>query len=51
MRVKLYQALESLFSSLESWAGSMRERFAICSHCGQNRYTGKPCVKFNSEVR
>ncbi len=45
MKIKLYQTLERVFSWIAEHAETLRERFAICPDCGENRYTGKPCVK------
>ena len=45
MRIKVLQALESFFQSVETLAGKMREACAVCPDCGRNRYTGQPCVK------
>ena len=45
VRIKILQALESFFQGLETMAGKMRERVAVCPDCGRNRYTGQPCVK------
>lgn len=44
MRIKLYQFLESLLDRLIRTAETARERVAVCGHCGENRYTGAPCV-------
>lgn len=35
--------LENIFGWIEAKACRMKERFSICTDCGQNRYTGKPC--------
>jgi len=44
MKIRLYQWLERVFAHLEDVASTMRERVAICPHCGQNRYSGPPCI-------
>lgn len=49
MKIFVYQCLESFFESLGEWAERMRQRFAVCSDCGRNRYTGAPCVNFGKE--
>lgn len=48
LKIKLYPILENIFMLLEQVAGAAREHFAICTDCGANRYTGKPCVKFGT---
>lgn len=45
MRVFILQTLEAALQRLETWAGAMRERVAVCPDCGRNRYTGGPCVQ------
>jgi hypothetical protein len=44
-KLLLYPILESACGSLAHLFETLRQRFAICTCCGQNRYTGKPCVK------
>jgi len=44
MKKLLYPYLEACFARLESFAGQRREFFAICQHCGRNRYTGEACT-------
>ena len=46
MRIRLYQTLEKLFSILAETFENLRQKFAVCPDCGENMYTGKPCVKF-----
>jgi hypothetical protein len=43
MKLVLYGWLESLLAAIGSWALRQSERFALCSQCGRNRYTGIPC--------
>ncbi len=45
LKVRVYQELEFLFERLSALFETARQRFAICPDCGENRYTGKPCVK------
>jgi hypothetical protein len=45
MKVYIYQALEALLQRIAEWAETARQRVAICSACGENRYSDKPCVK------
>ena len=49
LKVGLYFFLEDVFGNLSEFFGKARERFAICADCGQNRYTGRPCVNFAKE--
>jgi hypothetical protein len=46
MRIRTLQVLEALCEALEKFTGKMRERCAVCQHCGRNRYTGAACIKF-----
>jgi hypothetical protein len=46
MKLKLwfYRRLENFFGRVEDAAGKARWRFSYCSNCGQNRYSGPPCI-------
>lgn len=44
MKIRLYQELEYTFQKLSELCERLRQRFAVCADCGENRYTGKPCV-------
>jgi hypothetical protein len=44
LKIAFYPFLESLFAAIADKAEKLRQRFAICSTCGANRYTGKPCI-------
>lgn len=43
MKLLVYGWLEVFFRTIALWASRYEERFALCPHCGQNRYTGVPC--------
>jgi len=45
IKILIYPYLESLFEVIIQLSETLRQRFAICRDCGQNRYTGKSCVK------
>ena len=47
MKLKIYtlQIIENLLTRIIPRLQSWRERVAICPDCGQNRYTGEPCIK------
>jgi hypothetical protein len=44
MKMKAYRLLERIFGAIETWAQGRKERFAYCSDCGRNRYTGMSCI-------
>ena len=44
LRILIFPILESVFEAIERTAGHLRERVAICTTCGGNRYTDEPCV-------
>jgi hypothetical protein len=44
MRIKLMNLLEEVFGCIAQWAERMRERCAVCTACGRNRYTSPPCI-------
>jgi hypothetical protein len=44
VRIKALQLLEKIFEGLAHAFEDLRTRVAVCPDCGQNRYTGKPCV-------
>lgn len=44
-KIRVFKALETFFNALG--AEKARQFFAICSDCGRNRYTSKPCVDHN----
>jgi hypothetical protein len=44
MRIRMYQIIESLLDKIICLAETARERVAVCDTCGENRYTGAPCV-------
>jgi hypothetical protein len=46
MKIRIYQALETLFSAIAKRAEQARQAVAICPYCGRNQYTGPPCVKY-----
>jgi hypothetical protein len=46
MRIKIFQTLETILEKLGEWIETLRQRVAVCSDCGRNRYTGQPCIKF-----
>lgn len=43
MKLAIYRALERALSRLSEWSLDQAHRFAICSDCGRNRYSGEPC--------
>lgn len=44
MRIRMYQIVESMLTQIVRIAETARERVAVCQTCGENRYTGAPCV-------
>jgi hypothetical protein len=44
MRIRAYQIIESMLDKIIRTAETARERVAVCQTCGENRYTGAPCV-------
>lgn len=49
MKIKLFSTAEAILLFVIPKLESLRERVAICSDCGQNRYTGAPCVRFGQK--
>lgn len=46
LKILFMQDMEETLESLIHVLESLRERCAVCAACGQNRYTGKPCVNY-----
>jgi hypothetical protein len=44
VRIRMYQIVESMLAQIVRIAETARERVAVCQTCGENRYTGTPCV-------
>ena len=47
LKIIIFPVLETVFEVLAEFFEHMRESVAICTHCGNNRYKGKACVKFS----
>lgn len=44
LRLYAYAAAELYWTEVAAWAERYRQRFALCSHCGRNRYFDPPCI-------
>ena len=49
MKIKLFQFLEGVLARLGKHIETARQKVAVCPDCGRNRYTGPPCVNFNTQ--
>lgn len=50
-RIRIYalRRVEGWLRKLEGWVQEARMRCSVCETCGQNRFTGVPCVVTDSD--